>query len=127
MQLGVDIMNINQKIECALSDIVNKNIWPLSCPLETNPDEYIVYLPELETPSDFGDNKPIEWTHYMQVHWFKKGKNKKPVNYIEKRKSIRSLLENSGLNVSDIDTYYEKDTGYTHLVFSCNAEEELDG
>lgn len=29
-------MNVNQKIENALSDLAAGNIWPLACPLEEN-------------------------------------------------------------------------------------------
>ena len=31
-------MNVNRKIENALSNLVNDNIWPLSKPEETAPD-----------------------------------------------------------------------------------------
>lgn len=117
-------MNVNQKIENALSEMVNGNIWPLSCPLGELPGEYIVYLPEYESPEDFGDDEDLEWMHYMQVHWFKKGESRKPVNYIKPRKRIRAALKKSGFSVTDISTYFEKDTGYTHLVFSCNVEED---
>lgn len=117
-------MNVNQKIESAVSALVRGNIWPLSCPLEVPPNEYIVYLPELEAPEDFGDNEDLEWTHYMQVHWFKKGKSRKPENYMRMRKEIRTALKKAGFCMSDIQYDYEKDTGYTHLVFSCSIEEE---
>ncbi|MDO5345302.1 MAG: hypothetical protein Q4E91_06115 [Lachnospiraceae bacterium] len=118
-------MNVNQIIEGALSDLVNGNIWPLSCPLETPAAEYIVYNPELEKPEIFGDDTDLEWTHYMQIHWYKKGDGKKPANYIEKRKEIRSRLRNAGFTMSDIQEFFEKDTGFTHLCFSCNIEEEM--
>lgn len=124
MQLGGDAVNVNQKIEAALSGLVKDNIWPLSCPLDVPPEEYIVYLPEFEGPVEFGDDEDLEWMHYMQIHWFKKGISRKPVNYTKIRKSIRKLLKESGFGVSGIDTYYEKDTGYTHLVFSCSIEED---
>ena len=121
-------MNVNQKIENALSLMVNGNIWPLSCPLETKPDKWIIYIPEVENPSICADNYDIEWTHYMQVHWFAKGQ----ANYMSTRKEIRKLLRNAGFSVTDIDYYYETDstvtspsgTGITHLVFSCNIEED---
>lgn len=121
-------MNVNQKIENALSSIVDGNIWPLSCPLESKPDKWITYLPELETPSLNGDDIDLEWTHYMQVHWFTKGQ----VNYMSVRKNIRKLLRDAGFSVTDIDYYYEHDgtvaspsgMGITHLVFSCNIEED---
>lgn len=117
-------MNVNQKIETALSDFVTNNIWPLSCPLEEPPDEWIVYNPELETPELHGDDVDLEWTHYMQVHWFKHGDGKRPVNYMGIRKAIRKKLREAGFQVSDITPLFEKDTGITHLVFSCNIEED---
>lgn len=117
-------MNVNQKIENALSDMVDGNIWPLSCPLEVPPGEFIVYLPELEAPEDFGDNEDLEWVHYMEINWYKRGESRKPVNYIEMRGRIRTALKEAGFSLSDIIYFYEKDTGYTHLVFLCNIREE---
>ena len=119
-------MNVNQKIETVLSDLVDDNIWPLSCPLEELPDEWIVYNPELEAPEDFGDDQDLEWVHYMQVHWFKKGDGKRPVNYTGIRKMVRKRLRDAGFLVSDITPLFEKETGITHLVFSCNIIEEDD-
>lgn len=117
-------MNVNQKIEKALSEIVNGNIWPLSCPLEEKPDKWITYLPELETPSLQGDDEDLEWTHYIQIHWFAKGQ----VNYMGARREIRSLLRGAGFSVTDIVYHYETDTGITHLIFSCNiVEDDMDG
>ncbi len=117
-------MNVNQKIETALSDLVENNIWPLSCPLEEPPDEWIVYNPELEAPGDFGDNEDLEWVHYMQVHWFQKGDGKRAANCVRVRKTIRTRLKEAGFSLSDIVTLFEKDTGITHLVFSCNIVED---
>lgn len=117
-------MNVNQKIEAALSDLVDDNIWPLSCPLEEPPDEWIVYNPELETPELHGNDMDLEWTHYMQVHWFKRGDTKSPVNYTGIRRTIRARLRDAGFSVSEIVPLFEKDTGITHLVFSCNIEED---
>lgn len=117
-------MNVNRKIETALSDLVGNNIWPLSCPLEEPPDEWVVYNPELETSEEFGDDQDLEWMHYMQVHWFKRGDGKRPVNYVGIRKTIRARLRDAGFSVSDIETLFEKDTGITHLVFLCNIEED---
>lgn len=125
-------MNVNQKIENALSDLVDGNIWPLSCPLESKPLKWITYLPELEKPSLHGDDKDLEWTHYMQIHWFAKGQ----INYMKIRNQIRSKLRNAGFSVTDIDYDYESEstvtspsgTGTTHLIFSCNIEEDdMDG
>lgn len=117
-------MSVNQKIEAILSDLAKENIWPLSCPLEALPEEYIVYNPELEAPEDFGDDKDLSWMHYMQIHWFRKNDSGKPVNYIGMRKKIRNLLRSAGITISEIQTFFEKDTGYTHLCFSCSIMEE---
>lgn len=117
-------MNVNQKIENALSDVVNGNIWPLSAPLETPADEWITYNPELEQPEMFGDDDDLEWVHYMQVHWFKKGDGGKPANYVDIRSKIRKALKKAGFSISEIIPLFEEDTGVTHVVFSCNIVEE---
>ena len=44
-------MSVNERIELALAQIVPK-IWPLCCPNERPPKEYIVYNPELEESGD---------------------------------------------------------------------------
>ena len=106
-------MNVNQKIEAALSSVVNNSIWPLCCPLESLPDEYITYLPELENPEEFADDEDIEWVPYMQVHWFKKSESGKPVNYLNAKKTIRKKLKESGFTITDIAAMHEKETGYT--------------
>ena len=118
-------MDVGKKIETVLSNLVDEgNIWPLSCPQETLPDEWITYNSELERPELHGDDDDLEWAHYMQVHWFKKGDGKRPVNYMGIRKTIRKRLRDAGFLVSDITTLFEKDTGITHLVFSCNIDED---
>lgn len=113
-------MNVNQRIEKALSGYVDGNIWPLSCPLNERPDKWITYNPEIEEAELYADDTDLEWGQYMQVHWFAKGQ----VNYITARKEIRSLLQEAEFSVTDIDQDYEEDTGITHLVFSCNTIEE---
>ena len=112
-------MSINQNIERALSAIV-PNIWPLVCPEEKPPKEYIVYNPEIDVPEDFGDNEIGEWVHFAQVHFFTKS------NYLNKRTKIRKALIQAGFLVSDITTIYENDSGYYHLCFSCCKEENME-
>lgn len=109
-------MSINEKIEGSLKNI-SEHIWPIKCPLEKQPEEYIVYNPELEEAGVFADNRDLEWNHYMQIHLFTKK------NYIEKRKKLRNALRENEFMVTDITTLYEKDTGYYHLCFSCWTEE----
>lgn len=111
-------MNVNQKIEQALCDIT-KEIYPLSYPYDENkPDTYIVYNPELEEPGYYADDEEWNWVQYMQVHLFHKG------NYISIGRDIRIRLRKAGIMVTGIETMYEKDTQYYHLVFSCYVEEE---
>lgn len=117
-------MTVNKKIEDALSDLVENNIWPLSCPQETLPDEWITYNPELERPEIYGDDDDLEWAHYMQVHWFRRGDGAKSVNCTDMRKMIRKRLKEAGFSVTGIVTLFENDTRTTHLVFKCNILED---
>lgn len=111
-------MNVNQKIENALSEIAKGNIWPLRCPYDSQPDMYIVYNPELEEPGYYADDEDQEWTQHMQVHLYVKG------NYVDLRKMIRKCLRKAGFTVTGIETPYEKDSRYFHLCFECYIEEE---
>lgn len=112
-------MNVNETIEGALAGTV-PDIWPLICPQEHPPEEYIVYNPELEEAALFADNQDREWVQHMQVHYFTKG------NYIKKRGDIRRALREAGFLVTDITTLHEKDSGYHHLCFSCSIEENME-
>lgn len=112
-------MNINQIIEGALSD-VTENIWPLFCPEARAPDEYIVYNPELEEAGYFADDADQEWTDHMQIHLFTKK------NFIKKKKEIKEQLKSVGFLVTGIETLYEKDTKYYHLIFLCSIDEEAE-
>ena len=112
-------MSVNEKIEFALAQIV-PNIWPLVCPDEHHPDEYIVYNPELEEAALFADNCDDNWVQHMQVHLFTKR------NYIRKRLDIRKALQKNGFLVTDIMIMQEKDSGYHHLCFSCIIEEDME-
>lgn len=112
-------MSVNERIEAALDHVV-ADIWPLCCPEEHQPEDYIVYNPELEEAVVFADDEDREWLQHMQIHYFTKN------NYTEKRKAIRKALREAGAIVSDITTMHEKDSGYHHLCFSCIFEEELE-
>ena len=110
-------MSVNQIIEKALTGVV-KHIWPMSCPKEVKPDEYIVYNPELEEPGVYADDEDLEWIQHMQIHLFTKG------NYVKMRKDIRKKLRDAGFTITGIYTTYEKDSKYNHLCFECSIEEE---
>jgi len=109
-------VSVNQTIESALKPICS-NVWPIVCPDDNHPAEYIVYNPEYEAPATYADDQDQNWIHYMQVHFFTKK------NYIKKRKEIRRALRQADFLVTEIDTDYEKDSGYYHLTFSCQIEE----
>jgi hypothetical protein len=109
---------VNRKIEQALSDLVNGNIWPMAAP-EDKPDEYITYNPEYSAAEDFGDDIDAEWMYYMQIHYIKQGNP----NTLTIRKQIRSRLRSAGFMVTDIDEATESGK-LTHLVFLAQIEEE---
>lgn len=117
-------MNVNQKIEAALSDLVNGNIWPLSCPFENTPGEFIVYCPDYDYPADFGNDDDLEWVQRMEINWFKRSESRKVVNYIGTRSKIRSLLKSEGFTITNILCNFEKETGYTHLTVLCSIMED---
>lgn len=112
-------MSINAKVEKALSGIV-PNIWLFICPDERPPDEYVTYNPAIDVPVEFGDNKDLVWTNYLQVHFFTKK------NYIKKRSQIREALKKNGFLIDDLEIMYEKDSKFYHIVFSCNIEENME-
>jgi hypothetical protein len=119
--------NINQKIESALSGLVNGNIWPLSKPLQEDPDTYIVYNPEAEY-LDYGYNTDLEAEMSMQIHWFSKGH----ANYIAARRQLRDTLRAAGFLLAPSPfVAYEEDngkagnkTGWTHMVLTIRAEDD---
>ena len=118
-------MTINERIESALSSVVS-NIWALSCPIEQAPDEYIVYNPEAERVEVYADDEDIGWIDDMQIHYFVKnhGKSKKPVNYLRKKDQICNSLRAAEFLLNDISVFFEKESGYTHVVFSVSTEHE---
>ncbi len=119
-------MNTNQKIEQALSDLVDGNIWPLICPLEQKPDTFIVYDPVIEKPDDFGDDYEGEWIQRLEINWFSRPKtgSKKPVNYLAAKKQMKERLQEAGFTVTNIIPGYESDTGYTTCIITCEIAEE---
>lgn len=118
-------MNINQYIESLLSGYVEGNIWPLVCPLENKPNEFIVYGPEDDSPEDSGDDEDQAWVYRLEINWYKRGPSKtKPANYIKARRDIRDILRHAGFTVTNIMYYHESDTGFTRLTFLAWIEED---
>ncbi len=122
-------MNVNQKLNAALTGIVNGDIWPLVKPASEDPDVFIVYNSQGDY-SDCGDNQDLEWEHNIQVHWYAKG----IVDYIEARNQIRQALRQAGFLVTGMPylTYESTNgessngtqTGYTHMTITCIIDEE---
>lgn len=116
MHVEDENMNVNQKIENALSDLISGNIWPLACPLEEKPDTFAVYIVERMAPADYGDDAHKEWIQHLEITWFSRpasGSKRKPVNYLTVEEQIITRLEKAGFTVKDSVPGYEKDTGYT--------------
>lgn len=108
-------MSVNQVIEKGLAAVTTE-IWPNSCPEEIKPDKYIVYKVNEEAVL-YADDRDEEWGLFIDIHYFSKG------NYISAKNKIRNILRESGFIVTDIETLYENDTGYHHVIISCNLEE----
>ena len=120
-------MNANQRIERALSGLVNGKIWPMCCPLEEKPDTFAVYLIERTAPADYGDDVHGEWVQHMEVTWFSRpaaGGKKKPVNYLNAEEQIVAALEHAGFTVKNSVSGYEQDTGYTTCTVTFCARKE---
>lgn len=111
-------MSVNKIIEDALNEIVQE-IWPMVCPRDKPPREYIVYNPEIDVPDDFGDNEPQSWVQHMQIHYFIAENG----DYTLRRKEIRKSLQKAGFTISEITTLHEKESGYNHVCVSCSIEE----
>ncbi len=109
-------MSVRQPIVSVLNQICS-NVWPIVCPDDNNPADDIVDNAEYEAPATNADDQDQHSIHYMQIHFFTKK------NYIKKRKEIRRVLRQADFLVTEIDTDYEKDSGYYHLTFSCQIEE----
>ncbi len=119
-------MSIEEKIRNVLIDIC-KDVWPMVCPRDKPPEEYIVYNPEIDVPSDFGDNAPGAWIQHVQVHYFVLQDSRTGTgDYRAGRRKIRSALLCAGFSISEIATLYEKDSGYNHLCFSCSIVEDME-
>ena len=120
-------MNVNQRIETALSGLVSGAIWPLSKPLTEDPATFIVYNPELVV-SDQGDNLDQDWAYHMQIHWHSKGIS----DYLSAVDTMIAALHNAGITVTDIPFHEyqaaetgnrsQSGTGYTHVCLSCLME-----
>lgn len=120
-------MNINQYIESVLSDMVDGNIWPLVCPLEDQPREFITYGSEYEDPADFGDDSESDsdWVYHLEINWFSMGHMKMyPADYLTARNELRRRLRDAGFTIVQIPApYHERDTGYTRLTILVSIEE----
>lgn len=117
-------MYVSQIVETALSSLVGGNIWPLSCPLETAPTNFITYVIE-DTARQYADDEDREWLHEVEINWFKKpASSRKVVDYTEARTAIRAALKAAGFSVTNIIPGYESDTGYTTMIILANILEE---
>lgn len=110
-------MNINQIVEAALTGITD-HIWPAVCPEAEPPDKYIVYNPIMETPGLYAEDQDENWVYDMQIHLYTRE------NYLQDKKQIKEKLRNAGFVLDNIETLYEKDSGYYHICFECSIEEE---
>ncbi len=110
-------MDVSEKLQNLLKEIV-PDVWELVCTEEKLPEEYIVHNSEIDVPEDFGDNAPQEWVHHIQVHLYTKK------SYKQSKKAIRKALKKTGFTINSIENMYDKESGYYHICFSCEIQEE---
>lgn len=66
-------------------------------------EKYFVFQYEDETPSLYGDNKPLQDTCYIQLKLY----TPKEFDYFELKKKTRDYFESSGFSISSIFSYLE--------------------
>lgn len=59
----------------------------------------------------FADDESVEDAAEGYLHYFTKDHTHR------KKSKIKKLLKSSDINIIDIETLHEEDTGYTHLIF----------
>ena len=82
--------------------------------------EYFTFNTFSEHPVISADDEIIEEVSEIYLHYFTKDNA-----HLNKTK-IKNLLRDNEVNVVDIETLYEKDTGYTHIVFQLQIINDTD-
>lgn len=114
-------MNVNQRIEKALSKTVNGNIWPNVVPKENSTTEWITYVvPKM--PIEYGDDVDQEWLVMVNIHYVHKG----VFNYLKKEKEIRDRLREAGFSITYCEPLYDDGTTATHILINANIVEDGD-
>ncbi len=73
--------------------------------------EYFTFNIFSEHPVLVADDECIEEAAEAYLHYFTKD------NSHGKKNKIKKLLRDNDIGLTDVETLYEKDTGYTHLIF----------
>jgi hypothetical protein len=108
----MDLTEILKKLE----DETGIQVWQDICEDEDT-DTYITYVYQDERPALHGDNRVLADQCEVYVNLY----TPKNYDYFNKKKQIRDYLENSGFNVSSINTRVE-DYGATKVrrtTFDC--------
>lgn len=74
--------------------------------------EYFIFNMFSEHGVLFADNKIVEDVSELYLHYFTKDKT-----HSNKTKIKKLLTDNEDVYLLDTETLYEKDTGYTHVIF----------
>ena len=114
-------MTVNKKIENALSNLVDGNIWPDAVPKENSTTEWITYVAP-KTPVEYGDDEDRSWVAMVNVHYVHKGR----VNYLKTEKEIRSRLRKAGFSLLYSDGFYDDDLASSHVIINANVVEDGD-
>lgn len=95
-----------------LCDILKPMNLPIAEGVYKGPaKEYFTFNIFSEHTVLFADDESIEEVSELYLHYFTKD------SMHGNKTKIKKLLRNNDVNVIDIETLREKDTGYTHVIF----------
>ncbi|MBR3868999.1 MAG: hypothetical protein IKM66_06760 [Clostridia bacterium] len=82
--------------------------------------EYFTFNIFSEHPVLFADDESVEEASELYLHYFTKD------NTHGNKTKIKKLLRNNDVNVIDIETLHENDTGYLHVIFQLQLTNDID-
>lgn len=95
-------MNVNPLLQ-GLTEVTGLPVEPDL--YEGEEDKYIVYTYQDERPVQWGDNRPLDDTAWIDVALY----TPKRFNYMRLKHQVRDYLENKGFIVSDIRSWLDPD------------------
>lgn len=98
------------------SDLIIEALKPLNLPVADSvyygeENEYCTFSVYSERPELSADDEVLYELGYAYIHYFTKG------NPNTTKKQIKNFLRKAGFGVTNIESFFENDSGYYHIVF----------